>query len=190
VRIVFFDLATRSGWAAGDDGGVEDFGDFEMPRTGMQVGEYLCVAERHIDQVVCRFRPDMVAFEAPFLNRRTDTILKLRKLGGLANIAEMIAFRRGREWGHASGLDCREAMVDDVRRHFLGREYPRTRQQAKIATKVRCRDLGWDVDNDDEADALAGLSYMHAIMDPARALDVAPLFRWKPKPRSRKRRPT
>lgn len=179
--ITFFDLATRTGWAAGR-GGVEDFGSFELRRTGENVGEFLFEAQARIEAIARRFRPTLMAFEAPFLVARRDTMLKVRKLSGLANEVEKCAYSLGMAW-HNRPIDCREALVDDVRRHFLGRDYPRTREAAKIATKVKCRDLGWDVDNDDEADALAGLSFMHALEAPEQALDVVPLFQWKPKPK-------
>lgn len=173
TRILFFDLATATGWAFGSGGRVEAFGHFELPRTGEDVGAFLCAAESRIGEILGRAKADLIGFEAPFLNRRIDTILKIRKLGGLANEVEKAACKRR--------TPCQEALVDDVRRHFLGRAYPRARAQAKIAVKVRCRDLGWDVATDDEGDAVAGLSFMFACQSPKAALATTPLFQKKPR---------
>lgn len=171
IRIVYFDLATVSGWAFGSSAGVDGFGHFELPRTGENIGEYLCAAENHIGEIIGRSKADLVGFESPWLNYSRDKILNVRKLSGLANEVEKAAFRRR--------LRCFEATVDRVRRHFLGRDYPRTRDAAKIAVKVKAREMGYDVETDDEGDAVAGLSYMIAVDAPSAALAPTPLFQKK-----------
>lgn len=176
MRALFFDMATRAGFAFGSERGVEGWGAFELPRTGDNVGRFLCAAEVEIRKVVEKATPELIAFEAPFINRKIDDILKIRKLSGLANEVEKAAERY---WQ----VPCKEALVDQVRRHFLGRDYPRGSARAKQAVRVKCREMGWDVEphQDDEADALAGLSFILATEMPSVAILTTPLFEQKTK---------
>lgn len=173
VKVLFFDLATATGWAAGDGTGRPKWGAFTLPKTGENIGAFLIAAQEKIEKLIVDTVPDLVAFESPFINRRIDTIQKIRKLGGLANEVEKSAIR--------FNLPCREVSVDKVRRHFLGRDYPRKSAAAKTAVKVACRARGWDVDGDDEADALAGLDMVLSVYSPAIALKATPLFADRPK---------
>lgn len=170
VEVLYLDMATRAGYAAGGLRGVEAFGYFDIPQTNENIGRYLNYADRVIDKLVLRFQPAMLAFEAPWLNSKRDTIINLRKLSGLANVAEQVADRHE--------IECREATVHDVSVHFLGRGYRNTREAKKTSTRVKCRELGWEVETDDEADALAGLSYMLACKHPAEALAVTPMAKF------------
>lgn len=166
-RIVFFDMATVAGFAYGSALGVEAWGHFEMPKSGDEIGRFLNVAAWNVAKIIDVSKPDLIGFESPFLTPH-DTIRKIRKLGGLGNVVEQAAARRD--------IPCREARVHDIRNHFLGEGYPRTGGRAKIAVKVKSRDMGWDVDTDDEADAIAGLSYMVSLDNPFSALATTPLF--------------
>lgn len=168
VEALFLDLAHHTGYAAGGLRGVQGWGQFELPRTYENIGRFLNIADARIQALVDRFDPALIAFESPFINRRVDTIIKVRKLSGLANVVEQIADRHK--------IDCQEATSDEIYRHVLGRAYPRRHDAKKIAMKVRMRDLGFAVNTDDEADALAGLSFIMACKHPATALNVVPLF--------------
>lgn len=170
VEILYLDAATRVGYAAGGLRGVEAFGYFDIPQTNEDIGKYLNYADRAIDKLVNRFNPAMLAFEAPWLNSKRDTIVNLRKLSGLANVAEQVADRHE--------IECREATVHDVSVHFLGRGYRNIRADKKMATREKCRSLGWNVETDDEADALAGLSYMISCKHPREALAVTPMAKF------------
>lgn len=167
VECLFLDLATTSGYAAGGLRGVEGFGVFTLPKTFENIGKYLNIADRRIDALVDRFQPATLAFESPWLNVKRDTIVSLRKLSGLANVAEQVADRHG--------VECKEATVHDICVHFLGKGYRRKKAAKKISTKVKCREMGWDVQDDNDADALAGLSYILACKHPASALAAVPL---------------
>jgi hypothetical protein len=61
-----------------------------------------------------------------------------------------------------------------VRRHFIG-ENPK-RGIAKRLVKRQCIDNGWDVTDDNEADALAIWSYMGSLLKPELAVKQTPLF--------------
>jgi hypothetical protein len=177
MQTLFFDLARRSGYAAGAHHRVEKFGFFEMPATGEDVGTYLIFAERQIDTLIGRHHPKLLGYEAPLLVSRrkignkwvnVDTPKKLQKLYGLANEVEKAAIRHG--------IPCVYATLGQIRTHFLGAGYPNDTDRVKIAVKNKCRALGWDVPESDEADALAGLSYLLSLQRPDTAVAVTPLF--------------
>lgn len=168
MKVLFFDLATSTGYAAGSLRGIEAWGTFELPRTFENIGKFLNIADRRIEKLVERFSPSMIGFESPFINRRIDTIVKVRKLAGLANVVEQVADRHE--------IDCVEASTDEICRHFVGRDYPRNHDAKKIAVKVKCRDLGFSIANDDEADAIAGVHYVLSLDNPGKALELVPLF--------------
>jgi hypothetical protein len=61
-----------------------------------------------------------------------------------------------------------------VRLHFIGCNPKRA--VAKPMVMRQCRAMGWAVEDDNEADALATWSYMCALIDPKLALTPTPLF--------------
>jgi hypothetical protein len=77
---------------------------------------------------------------------------------------------------HAAGVgEIASAQVNDIRQHFI---YDRTlpRKFAKMEVKRKCHELGWNVSNDNEADAVACWSYACSLIDPKLALRGSPLF--------------
>lgn len=166
--IIFFDLAKRTGWAFGDGIAKPEHGNFEMPQTWEDVAPYLAAAERHIMALINRYEPVIVAFECPLLRAGKDGVGKLRKLYGLANSVESVAWR--------CKIECYEAGLSEIRLHFLGRGYPRRSEDVKRAVYNRCHALGWDPTCYDESDALAGLDYMIALQRPRSAFEAMGLF--------------
>ena len=180
MQTLFFDTARRTGYAAGDHHRVEKFGFFEMPQTGDDVGAYLIFAERQIETLIDRHHPNSVGYEAPLLVSKrkingkwvnVDSPRKLMKLYGLANEVEKACIRHG--------IPCVYATLGQIRTHFLGAGYPSDTERVKIATKNKCRALGHDVPESDEADALAGLSYLLSLQKPETAISITPLFQSK-----------
>lgn len=70
--------------------------------------------------------------------------------------------------------DVRKAETRLVRQHFIGSNPPRS--AAKHLVMRQCRAMGWDVEDDNEADALATWSYMCALIEPKLATIPTPLF--------------
>lgn len=70
--------------------------------------------------------------------------------------------------------------VQDARQHFLGqRTFPRGksgRSAAKDFVLIACEQMGIKVANDNEADSVAGWSYICALKNPRIAHEVTPLF--------------
>ena len=167
LRILAFDTARITGWAFGGVTGPRQFGSFQMPQTYEAVAPYLDYFARRAEDLVERFEPTLIAFEAPLLRMR-DNPAKLAKLYGLCNAVEMAA------WQH--GIPYEQASLSEIRTHFLGKGWPRDSKRLKILVKVKCRELGWEVTDDNQADALALLDYMLALERPASAVASTPLF--------------
>lgn len=91
--VLGLDLATRSGfcWGVGDR--LPVVGHYDLPRTGEDVGPFLIAAERWIEALLDRVKPELVCFEAPVLSRATTTLVT-RKLHALPGLVEMACWRR------------------------------------------------------------------------------------------------
>lgn len=172
MRVLFFDTATRTGWAF-VDGAHAEWGAVELRRTGDHVAPFLIQAGCAYRELMARYAPAIVGYEAVLL-RPGDAPLKLQKLYGLANEVERQAFNQK--------IPCVAAGSAEVRAHFLGKGYPRRSAAVKVAVMNRCRARGWAVDGPDEADALAGADYLLALHDKQHALAVAAHFgvTWSP----------
>lgn len=155
MRVLAFDVATKTGVAFGVSGGIPKAWTVDLAKGG---AEHLRLA-RAIEMTAAtveRFKPDVVAVEAPVGGRDANALLI-----GLAACVKGEAARRG----------CRivEYYPASARKHFVGqaktaRDFPgKTRAAAKTAIKSevlqRCRVLGWDVEGLDAADACALWDY-------------------------------
>lgn len=166
MRILALDLARLTGWAVGSPDGVEGFGTHEFPRTeSWSLGEYGMNVRVTLRRMLKEVAPDWVVFEAPILRSgkiktrgngkqfvaTVDTPEKLRKIYGLPWELEIECIR--------AGIPVREANISSVRKAFLMGRIPQTSEEAKTAVKVMARRRGWQVRDDNEADALAVLDY-------------------------------
>ena len=172
-RVLALDLATTTGWAYGVPGdkpacghvrfGVKGVSHAQTYRAFRQWMESWWSAEKSGN------KPDLIVYESPaipsFMRGQTN-IETTRLLFGLAEHLE--------EWC-LGRVDLCSATVAQVRSHFIGHN-----MKAKIAkplTLERCRDMGWEVANTDEADAAALWSYECAWLNPQLAWRHTPLFR-------------
>jgi hypothetical protein len=170
-HILALDLATCTGFAVGSSGvSVQAHGSFRLPKTGQDVGRYLVHFRDWLSARISEYEPWTIYFESPMLmGLKKTTPMVARKLNSLAGVTEMVATDRG--------IDCREANVSNICTHFLGRGYPRKRERRKAATMSKCRELGWNPNDDNSADALALLDYALSLIEPSSALRSTPLFR-------------
>jgi hypothetical protein len=167
-RILALDLATRTGFAFGAAGEKPRFGSIRFASVG---ASHEAVFGKAITWAHGMFRdlaPDQVAYEEPMQFRGgksragNDEILY-----GLPAIMQGVA--------HNLGIhDVRKAAVRDVRLHFIHRNAKR--EIAKRETMRRCRLLGWDVRDDNEADALALWHYACIFQDSKLAIQTSDLF--------------
>lgn len=141
MKILAFDLATNTGWVAGDGSRDPVFGHFRLPATGNDVGRFLCEARAFFAVLIDRFAPDVVIFEMPIMGLVMTPAVS-RKLHGLAGVLEMLC--------HDRGIDCREVPPATAKKRLTG-----SGRAKKPQMILAGRALGLAIETEDEADALA-----------------------------------
>ena len=154
-----FDVASVTGVAVGDTGGKPRAWAVQLGRGGSEV-DRLAKAIRMTAAYVEKFRPDLVAVEAPVGGRDANALLI-----GLVACVKGEAARQG--------VRVVEYYPASIRKHFMGkalaaRDFPgKSKAASKAAIKgavmARCRLLGWDVETGDAADAAALWDYALAL---------------------------
>ncbi len=143
------------GWAVGAAHLRPKWGTYEPVKTRDDLATFLVDTRTFLYSLFQRYRVTEVVYESPVLNRFNNvyTIRKMFALGGLIEVE-----------CHDAGLGVFEAAPGTVRRHFLGKGMtPRKSEEIKRAVMTRCKQLGWVVETDHEADALAILDYSLAL---------------------------
>ncbi len=173
MLILALDLATRTGWALGAlDDRAPRFGSIRFASVGASHEAVFAGALTWAAAFLKAERPERIVYEEPMRFRAGRSRQGNDEIAyGLAAITQAVAYLRGI-------YDVRKATARDVRLHFLGHNPKRA--VAKKATVQRCRALGWEVVDDNEADACAIWSYQVALLAPERALRVTPLFSGHP----------
>jgi crossover junction endodeoxyribonuclease RuvC len=169
--VMALDLASVSGWACGEPGQQPAHGSIRFASPGASHEAIFANAAVWIRQKIIDFNPGLIVWEAPLatsFKRGNTTNNTTTLLYGLPAIVGAVAYRHG-------VFDCRKADTSAVRNHFIGSNPKRTK--AKPMVIRQCRAMGWDVADDNEADALAVWSYMCALIDPKLAMRATPLFR-------------
>ena len=168
-NVLALDLATVTGWAYGAPGDVPTFGSIRFIKPGGSRAAAYRAFRAWLEGKwnVRDAQPDLIVYESSnvqFMGGKTN-IDTIKLLIGLAEHLE--------EWAH-NNIDLREASVSQVRSHFLGQNMKAA--IAKPMTVERCRSLGWNVSNPDEADACALWDYQCCWLDPQVAVRSTPLF--------------
>ncbi|MGP9819220.1 hypothetical protein ACTZWW_04325 [Salinarimonas sp. NSM] len=138
--IIALDLAHSTGWASGAPDADPRFGTLQLPKTGDEIGRFLALFEDWLLDLITVESPALVVFEAPLLTRGNTTPTVARKLMGLANATEVACYRRD--------VRCEQANLATVKKAFAG--HGRAEKHEMVAA---ARARGWDVRNDNEADA-------------------------------------
>ena len=157
IRCLSFDIASTTGVCFGISGDTPKAWAVSLGKASEE--ERFSKALRMTAAYIDRFKPDLVAVEAPVGGRDANALLI-----GLAACVKGEAARHG----------CRvvEYFPATVRKHFLGkaltsRDFPALSKAAakkaiKGAVMDRCRLLGWEVETGDAADAAALWDYAMA----------------------------
>jgi hypothetical protein len=174
-RILALDLATTTGYAVGVPGSAPTCGHIRFSKPGSTRAATYHAFIHWLDKTFGgrdgepSAIPDLIVYESPaipsFMGGRTN-IETTRLLFGLAENLEAWCYGK---------TELREATTSQVRCHFLGQNL-----KAKIAkplTLERCRDFGWQVETEDEADAAALWDYTQCWLNPQMAFKTTPLFR-------------
>lgn len=172
--ILALDLATQYGWAEGEPDGTPRFGSARLAREGAEQEDIFAGAIREIGGRIAAFPPRVMVFEEPELFRLRDgkaTKRTIEVLFGLPAVVQGVARRFGVPTIY-------KATTYDIRKHFIGQGRLQ-RSKAKIAVIEECHRRGWEVRNDDEADACALWSYTCAVVAPQLRVNGpgTPLFR-------------
>jgi hypothetical protein len=172
VNILALDLASNTGWAFGILGSVQP--TFGSVRFGQAESSHTARFANCLEwtSAFLKRQPEtgLVVFEAPLhfgLRRGKSNAGNDELAFGLAAIVQAVAYLRGVH-------DVRQARTIDVRRFFLG--YNPKRTVAKRETIGRCHTLGLEVEDDNQADAVATWFYQCAQLQPQFGLRVSPLF--------------
>ncbi len=162
MKILALDTARRTGWAIGAPNQRVRFGHVTFPDAGIDdVGWIMDEFIRWLDPLIKLERPDAIVYEAPFVSGQTNQAAAYILLS-LAGCVELVA-----RWNGLAG-DLWKATPHQRNIHFIGTNSI-GREKLKLATIAKCRELGADVRNDDEADACSLLSYAWADIQVAGA---------------------
>jgi hypothetical protein len=168
--VLALDLATVTGWAFGEPGKVPEFGTIRFGKPGGERAAAYRNFRMWLDGKwnVRDQQPELIVYESsavPSIMAGKTNIDTIKLLIGLAEHLE--------EWCH-NNFELREASVGQVRSHFIGRNMKAA--IAKPMTVERCRELGWNVANTDEADACALWDYQCCHLRPDLSAGSTPLF--------------
>lgn len=177
MKTLVLDLSTHTGFAVGDEAGVQDHGSFTLPSTGSDIGTFLSHYRAWLTKAVDAWAPGEIIFEMPILDTGMSLPI-LRKLYGLCCMTELIA--------KDCGIKCGEANLIDIRRHFIGAcRAPRDvtcttgckrkqcgkckaerRKWMKESIVTMCRKRGFRPADDNDGDALALFSFVMSTRVP------------------------
>jgi hypothetical protein len=168
--IMALDLASVSGWCCGKPGESPAHGSIRFAHAGASHEAVFAAAARWMGDNITFYAPGLIVWESPLptsfsrgkSNTNTTTLLY-----GLPAVIGAVAYLKGI-------YDIRKAETRAVRQHFIGCNPKRAK--AKPMVMRQCRANGWDVADDNEADALAVWSYMCALIEPKLAMAPTPLF--------------
>lgn len=169
--VLALDLATNTGWAEGEIGALPRFGSTRFAPAGSAPAAIFGGAIQWLGTRLQAFRPHVIAYEAPFapsVMRGHTNANTARILLGLPAVMEGVSYRMGVH-------NLMEASVGDVRQHFIGTRRLKS-AEAKRAVIQRCRDLALDVQDDNQADAVALWFFITAVLDQRTSARSSPLF--------------
>lgn len=166
--LLTLDLSTHTGWSVWDGADDVRYGTLHLPKTGEDVGRFLCAFEDWLLPFVRMEQPKRLVFEAPILASGKTNITTARKLMCLAGETEKIATR--------CHVQAWEVHNGQVRKHFCGIGKARDRATLKQLTIDACRARGWNPGDDNAADALAVLDFAaHCLRMPV-SWSAGPLY--------------
>ena len=165
MKIVAADIASATGVAVDREDGRPRCMTWHTREGADMWAAGLAFADR-LDSLLALEKPGLLAIEAPVLGNSGGKVFTSELLIGLAFMAGVVA--------RARGIRFERVHVQTVRRHLLNQGRP---NNPKRAVMERCRLLGWEVRNDNEADAAAVWAFAKASWDGSFRLEAAtPMF--------------
>lgn len=162
MRVLALDIATNCGVAFGEAGAAPRAWSVDLGKGASDPARFAKAIG--LARWACeRFKPDLVAIEAPVGGVKTSHLL----VGMWACVLGEC---------QRSGVNVVKCDISSVRKHFLGKHlttkhFPglpvhRAKAQIKLSVVNRCRALGWDIEGHDAADAAAIWDYACAVHHP------------------------
>ena len=145
MRILALDLSTHTGWCVGDSADRPTYGTKHLKTHGESIGPLAVEFHRWLRRLVEDEKPELIAFEAPILAKRTKLHI-IRMLTGLAYHTEFMA--------EYLDVRCREVDLWTIKRFWTGNA------KAEKIDMVRAAQMyGYDPQDDNAADAIALWEY-------------------------------
>lgn len=171
--ILALDLATVFGWAVGTrGGGISSSGSVRLPSGHIEdkvaafmrwLSDFYRVTPCH--HLICEAALPASHFKGKTRIETTQLLMTLPSVaGGYFRLMRVPMDR------------IRRAEPNDVRRHFIGQTRAEDRNATKRAVISRCRQLGFDPADDNEADAIALFDYQRALLNARYSAASGPLF--------------
>lgn len=154
--ILALDLSTRCGWAYGLQGADKPaFGVWMLPTLGSGLGRVLGAFENELLDAIAVHAPSLMIVEAPLppVGQTATSTMELQL--GLNGMAAASA------WRHE--IVFKQAAASSVRLEVIGTGRF-ARGQAKTQVMAYCRSIGWDVPDDNAADAALLWRYSVIVM--------------------------
>lgn len=153
--VLFLDISTNLGWCCAPPDGEPRFGTVRLPSTDNNIGRLLDAFHDWLDGFLDIERPEVVGIEKPISTARTH-IMTARKLLGLTGHAELVC-----RWHE---VRCVEVQIQHIKKHLAGHGWAKKPEMVRAA-----RRYGWQVRNDNEADACGGWMFLISSLHPAHA---------------------
>jgi crossover junction endodeoxyribonuclease RuvC len=178
LKIAVFDVATSVGLCVGKPGAKQPFvATWDLRAAGTARPRRLLYFSNLCDKLFAENSIDEVWYEKPMainvasrVGATEETMLLLR---GAIGVLEVCAER--------AEIKIDSFGVQDARHHFVGqRTFPKGKNgksAAKDMVLIKCDEIGIKVTNDNEADSVAGWSYVCALKNPKLAVLTTPLYR-------------
>lgn len=174
-KVSALDLATASAVAFGRMGEAPRTQAWPLREAGSSVGARAHMMLGLLLAHLKDFLPELVAIEEPMapaiVAKMGMAATSARFLPGLVVVAEAVC--------HSRGVETMLVGRQTVLKHFVGRARFSNKDDGKIACRVRCKQLGWVVNTDDEGDAAALWDYAASRVNPSAFLKLAverPIF--------------
>lgn len=155
MKVLALDISTNIGFAVGSSAAKPVFGTHRLPKPldPDDFGSRFAAFDLWLGEAIAFHEPTVIVFESPIPPRGNNLVTMwstIRILIGLVSIAEMAASH--------GGVDCEEVAVPTWKKSFTG-----SGRADKRDVMARCRQLGFMVRTDHEADAIGILSHtLHA----------------------------
>jgi hypothetical protein len=159
--ILALDTATTTGFSWGLAGGSPEWGARKF--KAQNNGELFAMFRHFIGELVAKTKPRLILFERVYIptpgagggSRIPMNATTVSRLIGLPNIVEEIGETLRIPYYEATSGAATKFLTGRGTWRAKGDNYAQARAKKKAAVVAACHRYGWNVENDDEADALA-----------------------------------